>query len=622
MKNTKEYRLEIDPAILELLGPSLYTNIYYVLSELIANAYDADARNVYIIETADAIIVEDDGIGMSYKDGGVQKFLSVAKETRTSEEESFSPSGRARMGRKGIGKLAALAVSENVNVLTVVGNDKSGFVLSRRVSSDGKLTPIPEDKIKFTKVKGNGTAIQMFNPQYELNKGINTIKRNILKMFPIVNKGFKIHIIKDGQSEVIDAFDKSIVNELAALKTFGDNNQLGKKFVAEFDNIKDELLEVRDAIQKEISIKNKEGVVVKKNLVIKGWIGAYKTTRGRKTTLEEFPDNFISLFSNGKMGEFNIIPRVGQNRLQEVYVVGQFHIDLFEATDLPDMALSNRQGYKSDDVRYTTAISVIRELLVEIVEAREKYADAKDVDKKKKKIEKQKSDEAEFKRNVEAFRDKVAQEVSDTLEDEQERAETLDLVSKIIDKHSNELGLKPKIDAVKKKILISQTRADRDLADSIYQMLLYNGVLKKDIIFTNSLDEEARIPEGFSVFDYLRDFFVESYSNKKMYVIYVTSDAMSKKWGTVTEVGANWITQGSHKIFNIAPFRPEHPLDDESVWQSSSREVGSNELQMDEINADIFCVKIEEICRDLGYPHKSRAENMNYLKTLVTVLKS
>lgn len=39
----KEYKLNIDPRILELLGPSLYTNIYYVLAELIANAYDADA---------------------------------------------------------------------------------------------------------------------------------------------------------------------------------------------------------------------------------------------------------------------------------------------------------------------------------------------------------------------------------------------------------------------------------------------------------------------------------------------------------------------------------------------------------------------------------------------------
>ena len=44
----RKYELDIDVRILELLGPNLYTNIYYVLAELIANAYDADARNVHI----------------------------------------------------------------------------------------------------------------------------------------------------------------------------------------------------------------------------------------------------------------------------------------------------------------------------------------------------------------------------------------------------------------------------------------------------------------------------------------------------------------------------------------------------------------------------------------------
>ena len=83
----KKYELSIDPRILELLGPNLYTNIYYVLAELIANAYDADAHNVYVIATQDSIIVEDDGSGMSYTDGDIDKFLNVAGISRTNEED-------------------------------------------------------------------------------------------------------------------------------------------------------------------------------------------------------------------------------------------------------------------------------------------------------------------------------------------------------------------------------------------------------------------------------------------------------------------------------------------------------------------------------------------------------
>ena len=69
MPTQKEYKISIDPRILELLGPSLYTNVYFILAELIANAYDANAKNVYIIQEKGSLIVEDDGHGMSYEDG-------------------------------------------------------------------------------------------------------------------------------------------------------------------------------------------------------------------------------------------------------------------------------------------------------------------------------------------------------------------------------------------------------------------------------------------------------------------------------------------------------------------------------------------------------------------------
>jgi hypothetical protein len=36
----KRYFVDFGPELLQLLGPNLYTNIYYVLGEIIANAYD------------------------------------------------------------------------------------------------------------------------------------------------------------------------------------------------------------------------------------------------------------------------------------------------------------------------------------------------------------------------------------------------------------------------------------------------------------------------------------------------------------------------------------------------------------------------------------------------------
>ena len=62
---SKEYKLKVSPRMLELLSKDLYTNMYFVLAELIANAYDADAENVYVFIDENEIRVEDDGAGMS-----------------------------------------------------------------------------------------------------------------------------------------------------------------------------------------------------------------------------------------------------------------------------------------------------------------------------------------------------------------------------------------------------------------------------------------------------------------------------------------------------------------------------------------------------------------------------
>ena len=40
-----------------------------------------------------------------------------------------------------------------------------------------------------------------------------------------------------------------------------------------------------------------------------------------------------------------------------LYYDGQLYIDLLELSELPDMALSNRQGCKSDDPRYIAVIN-------------------------------------------------------------------------------------------------------------------------------------------------------------------------------------------------------------------------------------------------------------------------
>lgn len=639
----KEYKIDIDPRILELLGPSLYTNIYYVLAELIANAYDADAKNVYIIEKENEIIVEDDGNGMSYKNGDITKYLEIARVSRSSEKEAITAQNRHKMGRKGVGKLAALSVSDEVYVKTVNAGEKSGFILSRHVSEDKKLKPIPEKNIVFDRITNQGTAIVMTNPQYKLHATSKAIRKNIIRIFPVVGEDFKIHIIKNGACETIASTDKDFASQLGALVTLGKEYEaMAEKFhPIKSDRIQD-LCCITDEKVIPITMVNTQGKEGVYNLIIKGWIGAYRTTSNSKAEISDFPDNYISLYANGKMGEFNILPLVGKNKMTEVYVVGQLHVDLFELTELPDMALSNRQGYKSDDLRYQKVLEYVRnELLPMVLRMRGTYSDLKKSEKKVKELEKGIAAEQKFKDAVNIMNYKTAKGAAEAITallknekvwatEEVENA-VQKIVSKEISANSVDIGIKPQLDNEKKKILISHTSADKDIADILYEMLKFNNVPAKDILYTSADDEEARIPEAASgksgIYDYLKEFFVNSASDLKPFVFFVTSARMGKSWGAITEVGACWITGSDHKIFNLyddgAPegeksFRPDHPLDTDSLWQQCMRNK-KKEICLTKLQCDTFAQKIIVVCEHLGYEVKTKDENKEYLESMVRV---
>lgn len=623
----KTYTMTIDPSILELLGPSLYTNIYYVLAELIANAYDAGAKNVYIVAEKDSITVEDDGLGMTYEEV-TGHYLAVARESRTTEADTYTKDGsRRKMGRKGIGKLAALSVSENVLVQTRSGEDVSGFVLSRHVRSDRLLEPLSEEQISFKKIDGSGTSVVMVHPEYRLHKTLAVVKKNIAKIFPAVSSDFRIHIIRNDEEEVLDAFDTQILSELCSIITLGDSFKAYGDKVLKGDVRRNEFISQRKAWKEAITLKDKAGAEHEYMLEIKGWIGTYKTTRGRKTEFTDFPDNHISLYANNKLGQFDILPLVGQNRLNEVYVVGQLHVDLFEETELPDMALSNRQGYKSDDKRYIRVADYIRsELLLEILTMRDKWADYQNEERKKQRLAEQEAKEAELRERAKHYRESVGATASKAAEDRLKQGKPLtkedvaNIVENALNKHNPDLGLKATVDGLKKKLLISHTGADADFATVAYKMLQYNGIAKEDIIYTSSEDQEARIPRGVSIFDYLRRFFVESASTEMVYVVFITSEKMSTSWAVLSEVGAAWITRKDHQIFNIEPFKPKEPLNVRVEWQGSWRDPDNNgALYTTTRNADVYCQFIEGIVSDLGATPKRRGANMKYLGTLLEI---
>lgn len=95
-----EYSLTIDLSTLNHLGVNLHSGVPAVLSEAVANAWDADATAVDISVDGDSITITDDGHGMT-RDECNKKYLAIGYERRSADGPR-SPGGRPVMGRKGI----------------------------------------------------------------------------------------------------------------------------------------------------------------------------------------------------------------------------------------------------------------------------------------------------------------------------------------------------------------------------------------------------------------------------------------------------------------------------------------------------------------------------------------
>ena len=119
---TGEFHFEVDAGLLFELGEHLVTRASVALAELIKNAYDADATQVNVLlenvgKTSDVnqsvIIIEDNGIGMTYDDVR-ENWMRIA--TPDKRRNPISPKyGRNRTGAKGIGRFAARRLANSLS---------------------------------------------------------------------------------------------------------------------------------------------------------------------------------------------------------------------------------------------------------------------------------------------------------------------------------------------------------------------------------------------------------------------------------------------------------------------------------------------------------------------------
>jgi hypothetical protein len=121
--------------LVEQLGAQLYPRVTASVAELVSNAWDGDARNVWIKIPFDedwrrgaVIEVLDDGHGMDYEMART-RYLVVGRNRRLEPPGERSEGGRPLHGRKGIGKLAAFGTAGRLECVTLRDGETTAFAI-------------------------------------------------------------------------------------------------------------------------------------------------------------------------------------------------------------------------------------------------------------------------------------------------------------------------------------------------------------------------------------------------------------------------------------------------------------------------------------------------------------
>lgn len=108
--------------LLKLIGAELISDEVVALTELVKNAYDADASHVLIdfngVSDDDGeIVVRDDGHGMSLE-ALLRHWMEPAGTSKAGEDKKFTSKGRRVLGEKGVGRFAVDKLARRLELVS------------------------------------------------------------------------------------------------------------------------------------------------------------------------------------------------------------------------------------------------------------------------------------------------------------------------------------------------------------------------------------------------------------------------------------------------------------------------------------------------------------------------
>ena len=140
--------------IVDYLSSGLYSSPAACLKELINNSYDADATKVRVgvKPDADRIVIYDDGVGFDREE--FERHFQRVSESHKRDDSSKTDKGRPKIGKIGIGFVAANEVCNRMEIIST----KEGSLDKMRVVLDFERMRKPEAERERDDERGKGLA--------------------------------------------------------------------------------------------------------------------------------------------------------------------------------------------------------------------------------------------------------------------------------------------------------------------------------------------------------------------------------------------------------------------------------------------------------------------------------
>lgn len=457
---------------LRLLGKGLYSNHWTAIAELVANGLDAQADSVKIyinlIDQENASIeIFDNGSGMDYNDLS-EKYVLIGKDKR--EDDQISEEIKKQlMGRKGIGKLAALYMSNKYYLVSKKNGKETAWCLD---ASNVKDSDIP----KLDKCIVSNIGIECYQEWEKIQTG------TLIRLTNVNLTNFGVKTLEGLKARLSDFYLTDELKgkiEVCVINNAGDNISFEevkksiafKNFYAFYNNTDVDLesklskyvkigstieeiteiprkVQVLDVNNYEIEGKKNfikaDGTLTKEKMPYRmtGWIGIHTSIKKVEAQWNDeeylknkvYRPNQLRLYVRNKLAVENFLDYVKNTQAFANYIEGEISFDILDDNELGDIATSNRQGFVEDNERVQLLIDILKPIINALIRARSNIGTQINNEEKEfrraetERIEKERREEEE--RRIKAEREREAavaqKEQAEKEKNEQEkRAELL-----------------------------------------------------------------------------------------------------------------------------------------------------------------------------------------------------